>query len=227
MGNNAFEYLSRRGVNRICHFTRAVSLLHIFHSKEGILATAFLKDYSKRQNDLKRLDNQADYINCSIQYPNTWYLQKIRDKDSIFKDWVILFIDLEILKHRELKFSPCNAATGNGFYISSKFDCLLQMFKNELSIGQRKLRRETSMLSCCPTDDQSEILIYQNIPLIYIIGIGVPDENSASDVDARFKTIDIQEYPPLYIAPEIFDTSWSRKIRQGDRPLEEMWKQVK
>ena len=95
-----FDYLTSRGVTRICHFTSTVNILHIIQSSDGILATDLIKGETKRQNDKLRCDNLLDYVNCSIEYPNYWYWRQIKDKDPIFRDWVILYISLDILKHR-------------------------------------------------------------------------------------------------------------------------------
>ena len=219
MDTFAFEYLVDRGVTRICHFTKTVSLLHIFRSEDGILATKFLDEDIKRQNDLERLDNEIVYINCSIQYPNYWYWKKIKDKDPIFKKWVILFISPEIIKYRDLKFSPCNAATGYGRYISSDNKTLTKMFAPQLEVKGSWTRTER-MLNCCPTDDQCEILVHKNIPLEFITGIAVPNDEVAQDIIAQFKTLGIDNYPLLYITPAIFDGSWSGAVRRGTIPAE-------
>lgn len=42
--------------------------------------------------------------------------------DSIFNDWTVLYIYLDILKEKRIKFSPCNASRGRGAYINEDED---------------------------------------------------------------------------------------------------------
>lgn len=222
MDEMIYDYLIRRGATRLCHFTNIVSLLHIYKSSDGILATDFLSDEIKRINDLQRLDNETEYVNCSIEYPNTWYWARIKDKDPIFKDWAFLYIDLSILKERKVKFSPCNAAKSYGAYITTDIKELDHMYADKINIA-RPLRRQAQMLCCCPTDDQAEILVYKNIPLNYIIGIAIPSESEANLLNARFQTLRIDNMPSVYVAPDIFSGAWSAMIRNGTRPNEQQY----
>ena len=216
--NDAYNFLLSKDVTRICHFTKAVSLLHILTSSDGILATNFLNEQQKRNNDLERLDNNLDFVNCSIEYPNTWYLKRVRDNDPIFKDWVIIFIDLNSLKNKQLKFCPCNAATANGKYIDSEYSTLVNMYNPVLNY--KWLRKRTAkMLPCCPTDDQAELLIHKNIELSNITGLAVTNEMIAFEVDARCKILNVAT-PPIFIAPDLFETKCSDLIRRGIRPQE-------
>jgi hypothetical protein len=212
----AFEYLSNRSVTRLCHFTKVRSLSHILTNQNGILATQFISDDRKHQNDAQRLDNSADHVCCSLQYPNCWYWKKSkeRDEDAIFKEWVVLCIDLEILKAKSFKFSPCNAAKGNGSYISSDITNISSIFATKIDCRTRT----TQMLQCCPTDDQAEILLQKNIPLQFVTGIIVGNNESANNIGAILKTVN-KDFPVL-ISPDICDTSWSNQVRVGQIPLE-------
>ena len=100
-----YNFLVEKDVTRLCHFTKTKNLVHILSSTEGIVATAFIKNDVKHQNDLGRYDGQLEYVCCSIEYPNSWYWEKLRMRDSnyIFKEWVILCIDLDIIKHKKIK----------------------------------------------------------------------------------------------------------------------------
>lgn len=215
-----YEYLIKRGITRLCHFTKIKSFVHILSSPDGILATNFIKTDVKEQNDLDRRDGNLDYVCCSIEYPNSWYWEKVksRDGDAVFRDWIILCIDLEIVKHKKIKFCPCNAAFGNGSYIEENISVFDELFNSVLSLSGRSRTRTAKMLTCCPTDDQAEVLVYSNIPLRYIKGIVVGSESVADNVNAILKTCNKEL--DIFIAPDVCNTNWSSFVRNGMRPTE-------
>lgn len=215
-----YDYLIKRGVTRMCHFTKTKSFVHILNSSDGILATSFIKSDVKGQNDSNRFDGNLDYVCCSIEYPNSWYWEKVksRDNDAIFRDWIILCIDLEIVKHQKIKFCPCNAASGNGSYIEENISFFSELFDSELSIGGRSRPRTPKMLTCCPTDDQAEVLVYSNIPLRYIKGVIVGSESAADNIHAILKTCNKEL--DIFIALDVCNTKWSSLVRDGLRPTE-------
>jgi hypothetical protein len=84
-----------RSITRLCHLTKSQKALHILSSEEGIKAVEFLDKSLYDANDSLRLDGRLKYINCSLEYPNHWYWNKVKDKDPLFQDWVILLINPE------------------------------------------------------------------------------------------------------------------------------------
>lgn len=213
----AYNYLQNRGVTRLCHFTKTKNLVHILASEDGILATEFISKEIKQQNDTERSDGMLDHVCCSLQYPNGWYWRQVRarDKDKVFKDWVVLIIRLEILKGIPFKFCCCNAAKDSGAHIKNDLSSISVLFDK---LPETRGYRTPSMLSCCPTDDQAEILIYKNIPYRYIGGIIVGSQESADNITAILKTIG--KDMPVYISPAVCNTDWSSQVRQGIIPLE-------
>ena len=213
----AYEYLLGRGATRLCHFTKVQSLTHILLSEDGILATAFISGDIIQQNDMARLDNQTDYVSCSLQYPNCWYWEeaKNRDNDIIFSEWVVLTIDLEILKSIKYKFCSCNAARNCGIYISDDLCKIPDLYGNPNMLGRY---RKLSMLSCCPTDDQAEIIVYKNIPISYINGVIVGNNDSAKHIAAILKTVGRKI--PIYVSADVCNKNWSNMVRRGVKPFE-------
>lgn len=213
----AYEILKNRGVNRLCHFTKLNSFIHIIAEGEGIVSTDALKPDLKKINDTERYDGRTNYVCCSIQYPNSWYLKKVinRDNDKIFKEWVILYVDLRILKNREAAFCPCNASREYGRYINENIGEINSIFNDDV-LGRKRTSR---MMACCPTDDQAEILIKNNIPREYIMGVAVGDEEMANRILAMYKTLKISPVP-VYIAPDVVNGNWSQMIRAGISPKE-------
>lgn len=220
MNNNnikAYEYLLSRGATRLCHFTKVKSLTHILTSEDGILATNFIPIDYKQQNDLERLDNSEDYVSCSLQYPNCWFwrIVKGRDADAIFREWVVLTIDLRILEDKAFKFCACNAAKGMGIYIQSDLEKISSLF-GEPTIQNRY--RTPNMLNSCPSDDQAEIMIYKNIPISFVNGIIVGNESSADNIAAILKTLG--KTIPVFVSTSVCNTDWSNIVRQGGIPVE-------
>jgi hypothetical protein len=218
MDNNnlAYEILTKRGVTRLCHFTKVNSLIHILSNENGILATDYINADVKNQNDKQRLYNATDYVCCSLQYPNSWYWDKAkkRDIDQIFKKWVVLAIDLSVVRERKFKFCPVNAAKGNGNCIRNDVVNIADVYASSVNNRQRSL----NMLDCCPTDDQAEILIHKMIPLRFLNRIIVGDKSSANHVFAITKTVGIST--PVYVSQEVCNTDWSKLIRNGEIPQE-------
>jgi hypothetical protein len=160
-----------------------------------------------------------DYVCCTVQYPNSWFLKTAMQKnsDKLFKEWVVLYVDLSILKFKHAKFCPCNASKCSGAYIDDRMDNISSIFAT--SIPTFQYQRPARMLDSCPTDGQAEILIKDNIPREYIVGIAVGSEDVAERVYAILKMYNVDRIP-IYLAPDILTTGWSRMIRNGCQPEE-------
>ncbi len=117
--NKAFKVLTARGVTRLCHFTKLQSLAQIVSLESGILASDSIRSDTKNVTDKSRYDGELECVCCSVEYPNSWFLQRAMasNTDEIFRDWLTIYIDLDILNLNEAKFCPCNASTDWGRYI--------------------------------------------------------------------------------------------------------------
>ena len=217
----AKKFFESRGVTRLCHFTKLVCLTHILSSPDGILASQNINSDILNQTDPVRLDGRKDSVCCSVQYPNTWYLEQARkrDQDRIFVDWIVIFIDLDILEKRTIAFSPCNAAKGRGRYILDDINMLDQLYANVTTVGRR---RDSKLLSCCPTDDQAEILIRGNIPSSFFTGFAVSNKERADHLYSILCMYSMEDVP-IVIAPDIFSTSWSALAHRGNLPSETLY----
>lgn len=216
---SAYNILLSRGVTRLCHFTKFQSLTHIIASEDGVLASGSIRQDTKNVVDIARYDNELDFVCSTVEYPNSWFLNRAIESnlDSIFNDWVVLYIDLSIVRDKRIKFSPCNASKGCGAYINKNADEIETIFSP--SVSTFRYPRTPQMLSCCPTDGQAEVLIAENIPRKYIKGIALGSEDVAKRVYAMLKLYDI-DYIPLYIAPDVLTPKWSQLIKNGRRPKE-------
>lgn len=200
----------RRGINRLCHFTPSRNLVHILTGETGILATKHLRTDERSvftSTDLKRLDRHEGHICCSVQYPNAWYFTKAQSNEKLFKDWVVLLIDPKYLWQEEVRFCPRNAASGGGVHIVEGLAGFSSLFAGKVqgAYGQDRLR-QPSHLPCCPTDDQAEVLVPDQIKLIDILAIAVKTEEQARNELARLKYVDVSlEQLRFIIAPKFFD----------------------
>lgn len=211
------QEINDRRITRLCHFTKSQKALHILSSEDGIKAVDFLDKSIYDANDPLRLDGKKEFVNCSIQYPNHWYWNKVKDKDPLFHDWVILLINPEMIILNNSEFCAFNAATENGAYIKKGYNAFKELFNSNV----RSRKRTPKMLSCCPSDDQAEVLVYKNISRKDIIGVIVKDEDQAErecirwyDCLCNIPKIDI------VVAPDLFNGAWSNKVRNGIKPLE-------
>ena len=58
-------------------------LTHILSSNEGILASDSIRSDVKTVTDINRYDGELEYVCCSIEYPNSWFLSKAQQRDTI------------------------------------------------------------------------------------------------------------------------------------------------
>lgn len=207
------QEIKKRNITRLCHFVHTNVLLHILNNNEGVKAVDFISQDILFQNDTQRLDGKTDYINCSIQYPNWWYLRRVKNNNPIFSDWAILFIDPIVASFDTTQFCKVNAAKRCGAYIKKGYGAFHELFQPQV---EQQIRPST-MLSNAPTDDQAEVLIYEKIPIEYIQGIAFENERIAREKIIEwqvmgFKPIDV------YIAPQLFEISTSKAIRLGNEP---------
>lgn len=216
---SAYDVLIARGVTRLCHFTKLQSLTHIITSANGVLASSSIRQDTKNVNDIARYDGELNFVCCSVQYPNSWFLKRAMqiNPDKIFKDWVVLYVDLSILKYKNAKFCPCNASKSRGAYIDENMDNIDSIFAT--SVSTFTYPRSPKMLSSCPTDGQAEILIEDSIPRDYINGIAVGNEDVAKRVYAILKMYSMGHIT-LYIAPDVLTPNWSNMIKNCCRPDE-------
>lgn len=218
-----------RKITRLCHFTPSRNLVHILTGETGILATRKLQQNERTiftATDLERLDRHEGYICCSIEYPNAWYFDKAKSQDKLFKDWVILLINPKYLWLPGSRFCPRNAASNYGRNIAEGEKAFLEMFADSIpGAGGKTFTRSPTHLTCCPTDNQAEVLIPDYIGIADILAIAVPTEQQAKNETARLSILDIStDRFQFVIAPTLFDKqTLSNSIRSGKRPIETPW----
>ena len=222
---DVLEILKTRNVSRLCHFTKLQSLTHILSSEDGVLASNSIRSDTKNVTDKARYDGELDFICCSIEYPNSWFLKKAieSNQDQIFREWVVLYIDIRILAQKAAKFCPCNASKNHGIYIENQMEKIDSIFAHQLS--KFKYPRTSNMLACCPTDGQAEVLIRDNIPRNYILGIACGNEDIAKRIHAMLEIFEIEQIS-VYISPDVLTPNWSSMVKNGNRPKEILYNRM-
>ncbi|MBV6624515.1 MAG: DUF4433 domain-containing protein [Rivularia sp. (in: Bacteria)] len=223
MISNIKKEVERRGITRLCHFTPSRNLVHIMTGERGILATKNLKEDERSvftPTDIHRFDRHECHICCSIEYPNAWYFDKAKSRDDLFKDWVVIFINPKYLWFPGTRFSAINAASNHAMIVEGE-----QGFFNMFVSSTTKATRSLTHLDCCPTDNQAEVLISNDIGLSDILAIVVPTETQAKKEAARLDILGIPHSKYKFvIISEIFDKYKLKKlISSGKRPKETLW----
>lgn len=224
MNESIIKAARLKGVTRLCHFTSVRNLIHIAKESVGILSTQALRDAESlvlNATDELRLDGKLDHICCSIQYPNLHYWEKIKDKDKNFDEWVILALKPELLGLDQVLFCPRNAASKSGANLRGGFDGFEALFASQVTgAGGRIFQRTISRLSCCPTDDQAEVLIPSPIKIDAILQVIVPTEEQAKILHVRLRLAQACQFE-FAVAPLLFDAKGlSKSIRDGVFPVE-------
>jgi hypothetical protein len=210
----------RRDIQRLCHFTSSANFLHVLQS--GLLKDR--KTLDSEQNvvvnptDEMRFDGHREAICCSVEYPNTYYLDVAVKKQVLFEGWIILFLKPDLLWSPHTLFCEKNAAAANGALIMRGEKGYRSMFPS----SARGYARKATQLLCSPTDLQAEVLIPGPILLNQVIGMAMRSEEQVQTELVRWETVGIQRPEiPIFVAPSLYSkTDLRDRIWQGRRPDE-------
>ena len=230
--NSAIRIASnRRGVSRLCHLTPYRNLVHIATGK-GLLSSQHLKSEERQvfnEQDPLRLDRHSDYISCSIEYPNVWYLRSrqrnLTGEDRNFPDWVCLTINSKHLWADTTLLCPRNAASAGGELISGGIEAFDSMYEARVRGARGMVFNRGQLPDACPTDEQAEVLVYRHIPLQDIQNVIVVDEAQARKTYVALSQLGASvDLFRLRICAEFFDPGrLSALLRSGSRPIETDW----
>ncbi|MGO4299385.1 DarT ssDNA thymidine ADP-ribosyltransferase family protein [Leifsonia sp. RAF41] len=217
--------LEARGVTRLTHFTNSRNLRRILRTGE-ILSTAELERREALHviTDRERYDGQRDHVCCSLEYPNMFYFFRASGRLATvnYSDWVIFLIDPMQAARAGVLFSPVNAATGSGRYLSSGAEAVDKLFAPSVN---GRARRATHNVNS-PTDVQAEVLIPRSIPLSAVTGIVVPDMDSLRRDQGRLSHLGIDDQGlPWFTSEGLFqkDRVVSAVTRSQPISLEGPW----
>lgn len=215
---NAYqEEIEKRGITRLCHFTKSSNLPFILGDgkveRNGILSTKYIRgsDYLE-ELDKKRLDGHIENVCCTVQNPNRKYFlsRQFRGENDLFHQWTVIYIDPSIINDTS-EFSPVNAAAANGANLQSGIAAFKELFADPISYIQGGAYhhefRDMGLADNETTDEQAEVQIKDYIPKEYIIGVAFPEATFKLEKqrlkfclsDADFSRIDFEVLPDEYV----------------------------
>lgn len=222
--DNYYEIIDNRGITRLVHFTKSKNLPFILGDYDDVNPGLFANNYINRdgfhvKNDLQRFDGKEDYICTSVQYPNFFYLGKVRnrEKENLFNEWVILEINPRVIDETSF-FCPVNAAKERGKYITSGIKGFCSLFEDKDDIPRKITERNVKQPSNTPTDLQAEVLVYKRIKKDNIMGIIFSGEKSMKNELLRLKLAGVSlKDIKIKDSNELFDRESYKKVRNGER----------
>ncbi len=227
------QEIKARSITRLCHLTQSRKLSHIFGTLDGIYSNDWLKENRPDlldANDPQRLDGLRDHISCSIEYPNFWYYRQVKDRERIFKDWIILLIESDVMLQDNTVFCPRNCGALGGQLADPKHrghTGFKRIFDSKVTGAYGKVYNRTrQMPDSCPTDGQAEVMIYRRIEQDKIFGVIAPNEKRATDEISALELVGV--LPSIInrlqwiIAPNLFQDFWNKTVRRGIRPSEKI-----
>jgi hypothetical protein len=212
-----------RGITRLCHFTPSRNLGHIARGDMGLLSTAKLEADERRlfnATDLRRFDGRKTHISCSVEYPNAWYFDIAAANEHLFHDWVVLAVEPDPLWDDVTLFCPNNAAKSYGAGLMAGYAAFSAMFADHVG----KYRRGAKAL-WCPTDEQAEVMVKDQIPLVLIKAVIVRDVGQAKREAVRLEMLKIKPESFTWLVAPVLFRKWelSSYLQSGRRPSEELW----
>lgn len=215
----------KRKITRLCHFTPSRNLRRILKSPQGLLSTDQLRRLNKKfiPTDIKRLDCHTDHVCCSVQYPNSWYLRKVAERQDSIVDWVVLLLCPSYLWKDGTKFCDKNAAAESGGRVRPGLKGFNALFADQVPSGETEFYTRDSKPLCVPTDDQAEVLIPDHVDRDAIMGLVFPSNAQAK---REFNRLKKRKLPTLrtFIAPTLFcPQELSRMLRSGQLPKETVY----
>lgn len=164
---NIQEIFKKNKIDYLTHFTSIYNLESILEN--GLLSVNYMNknNIQYSNNDNNRFDNQLNYISVSTSEINKKMLyKKYHNNERNLNIWIILVLDLSLLLDLSMNIYYCykNAA-------SSEISMLL---KNNAEIFKTTSYINKFLNS---NDIQKEILIKDSIPVKYIKGIIIKNQN--------------------------------------------------
>ena len=209
--------IRKRKIEYLIHFTITRNLYGIFTQQE-IMSRARLSQINTDQIDIfdlidfpdkKRFDD-TNYINLSISSPNTYLLNKFKErtKEDCTITWCILKINPKHIYDKETLFSVVNAASNaakHQYHITEDINKFRMLFADELlfrtSSGERSVKRN-GILSKYPTDIQAEGLVKDSIPLNSIIEVSFFSKEDLASTKAALSEFNTNNF---VVDKEIFN----------------------
>lgn len=215
------KYLDERGVTRLVHFTKASNL-------PRILADGELRDVVSLQgemfkgfaaSDSVRADGHTDKISLSIEYPNVFYHNAVRQRTIGYPDWVFILVHPRVAAREGSLFSPCNAAK-YGAPLVAGLQGLEACYAPEVRFGRRFVRSATHAPQS-PTDVQAEVLVPGPISLADITGLVVESHDRVEHERDRLAFLGVDpDQVEWLVSPNMSDSTFITQAVQHGKTVE-------
>lgn len=203
------EEIAMRGISHLIHFTPTINLLSIYEQGK-LMSRAMLENFDIDQTDIFdyieftddiRFDDKS-YINLSIQHPNSFLFNRFRQKTAQESHiyWCILKVDVKYIYQADTIFSITNAANSynkRNVGVTGDFDKFKMMFAEQMQVvtsyGSRQIKRN-NLKACYPTDEQAEVLVKCEIPLVSITQVCFENERDLAAGKAALNDYDTHNF---------------------------------
>lgn len=153
----------------LVHFTHISNLESIV--QRGLLSRkkvdALAEDFLT--NDEARYDGRTHTISLSVAHPNDRMFYKYRDEHE---DWCVIVLKSSVLWKLNCLFLKYNAADARMSNLDDGQLSTIEAFRSMYEeMDDLPSRNEQCLMAYDPTDKQAEILINEDIPAEYILGV--------------------------------------------------------
>ncbi len=214
--------IENRGVTRLIHFTPLLNLLHIMKSGrieshlkvvERCKEDVDFRDVASI-NDSMRLDGKPNYINLSVQMPNSGFFRRCKErmgeKDIFSGGWYMISLKPECCLIDGTLFAVGNAASTHvkRFGTRSGVEGFEAMFAEriEVSRGGRVFveQRTCNKPMNLTTSWQAEVMVPGNIPVNMIQCVYAENSESAIRLNIMLKCEGIDCSFPIEVDESLF-----------------------
>lgn len=201
--------IAERGIQYLIHFTPTINLLSIFEQGR-LLSRALLEKFDIDQTDIfdyiEFTDNirfdDKNYINLSIQHPNSFLLNRFRQKTIDFSHitWCVLKIDRKYIYHKNTLFSVTNAANSHNkrmVGVTGDIKKFRMLFASSIEIVtsyNSKVIHRGDLKSKFPTDEQAEVLVKDEILVSDICQVCFRDGSDLASGKAALSEFDTSKF---------------------------------
>lgn len=163
--------IQQRKIQNLIHFTKFENLESILQN--GLLSRQYLdmNNIKYEFNDTSRWDEKTNATCFSVEFANTYLLNKFKE---LYKDskWVIISLDINLLyKCNQKCFCNRNAGGAPNWVNSDKsrnFGAFASMFNENISSSSPSRSEQLYIKDYLPTDVQAEVLIESKIDSSFI-----------------------------------------------------------
>ncbi|OAG66643.1 DUF4433 domain-containing protein [Xanthomonas dyei] len=201
MAANIQQFVTERGIKALFHFTREENLASIL--SRGLLRRDQLSSSEGAVfNDDFRLD-RTSAICLSVGFPNYKMFYPLRIKNPDTK-WVVIAVMPSVLWMLPCAFCTTNAAS-NAVTASTLAQRMgLAPFQNMYGDCSGKTRSSLGIPNYYPTDPQAEVLVLNDIPPTYLMGLATHTSEDKNRMLSRHAGTYVVHAPALFSGRQDF-----------------------